>query len=148
MKIRKLLCPIDFSPASREALEEAVDLARQHQAELTVVHVLAPVPVGVPEALIDPSYVQRLYDDVAGELAVWKQQAETMGAPAVKARRLDGTPWDAVVETARAEGHDLIVMSTHGRTGLSHALIGSVAETVVRHAPCSVLVVRPKVRSG
>lgn len=144
MIIRKLLCPIDFSDASREALVEAVDLARRYEARLLLVHVMTPVPVSVPEALIDTSYLAQVYEDIEKTLAKWRDEAQALGAPAVEVKRLDGTPWDAICETAKQEGHDLIVMSTHGRTGLTHALIGSVAEKVVRHAPCAVLVVRPK----
>jgi universal stress protein A len=147
MQIRKLLCPVDFSPASRVALLEAVDLARRNEAKLTIAHVMTPVPVSVPEPLLDTTYVARMYEDIDRELGAWRTEAESMGVRVVEARRLEGTPWDAITETARTGGHDVIVMSTHGRTGLEHALIGSVAEKVVRHAPCSVLVVRPKIVS-
>jgi universal stress protein A len=148
MELRKIICPIDFSPGAREAFAEAVDQARRHQARLTLLHVMTPVPVGVPEALLDTAYVARLYEDADRELEGWRRDARAMGIPAVDVARLEGTPWDAIVDAARRGGHDLVVLSTHGRTGLAHAFIGSVTEKVVRHAPCSVLVVRPRLTSG
>jgi universal stress protein A len=79
------------------------------------------------------------------ELAEWKAHAKELGANEVATRVLTGAPWDQIVAAARDDSAiDLIVMGTHGRTGLKHALLGSVAEKTVRHAPCPVLVVRSR----
>jgi nucleotide-binding universal stress UspA family protein len=76
-------------------------------------------------------------------LATWQEEARRMGAPDVRMVWSEGiTPWYELVRRAEEYGHDLIVLGTHGRTGLKHAFIGSVAERVVRHASCPVLTVR------
>jgi nucleotide-binding universal stress UspA family protein len=82
------------------------------------------------------------------KLAAWKADAQKLGVPEVATELRRGTPWDEVVSAARADAAvDLIVLGTHGHTGLPRALLGSVAERVVRHAPCSVMMVRPRARS-
>jgi nucleotide-binding universal stress UspA family protein len=143
MEIHKLLCPIDFSPSSREAMVEAIELAGRRGAALTLFHVIAPVAVSSPEAMVVPTYDAALQRETDQELEAWRAEARGLGAERVETKRVVGTPWDAIVTAAREGSFDLIVMSTHGRTGLAHVFIGSVAERVVRHAPCPVLVLRP-----
>jgi nucleotide-binding universal stress UspA family protein len=76
-------------------------------------------------------------------LAEWLAIARADGVPEARSQMLTGQPWDEIVKlAAKAPGTDLIVMGTHGRGMLAHALVGSVAERVVRHAPCAVLVIR------
>ena len=75
-------------------------------------------------------------------LADWRHEAEQLAGRSVNAINLEGVPWDRIVKLVREGGYDLLVLSTHGRTGLKHALIGSVAEKIVRHASCPVFVVR------
>lgn len=85
-------------------------------------------------------------DTIAGaeaELAKWKHEAEETGAKLVTTRVVIGTPWHEIVEALRADrSFDLVIVGTHGRTGIKHVLLGSVAERVVRFAPTPVLVVR------
>jgi nucleotide-binding universal stress UspA family protein len=143
MAFQKILCPIDFSDGSREAMRVASQLATGPGASVTLVHVWQ-MP-GYPLAPMAGDIVQGLVDDAERELAVWKGLATGLGIAQVTTRFVTGAPWHEVVELARADvSIDLIVIGTHGRTGLAHALLGSVAEKVVRHAPCPVLVARAR----
>ena len=116
-------------------------MARDRNAGLTLVHVCAP-PMVYPEAPFMLSDIAQLVAAAERAIAECKRSATEWGAPRVSTRVAQGVPWDHIVHMAKDEGFDLIVMGTHGRTGLSHALLGSVAEKVVRHAPSAVLVVR------
>jgi len=146
MVLKKILCPVDFSDSSREAMHVAVELARKSQAALVLVHVWeTPMwSTGYEKQLPSEAMAELL----AGEettLTAWKLEASKLGVGEVAIKFLEGAPWDQIVSTAREDpAIDLIVMGTHGRTGVKRALIGSVAERVVRHAPCAVLVVRTR----
>jgi nucleotide-binding universal stress UspA family protein len=125
-------------------------LARASSALLVVVHVADPLPWSLRDDFqIAPSMIQDLADSEQAQLARWQQLAKTLGAREVATRYLTGTPWDQIT-TLTQDDHtiDLVVMGTHGRTGLAHALLGSVAEKVVRHARCPVLVVRSREPRG
>ena len=143
---KRICCPVDFSKPARAALETAVDLARRFDAELTLFHAFAVAGLTFPtgDVILTQNMIDRADSEVDGLLVTWKREAEELGAPKVSTTKAIGIPFVEIVRFAR-EGHfDLIVMGTHGRTGLKHALIGSVAEKVVRKAPCPVLTVRPK----
>ncbi len=143
-EIRRILCPVDFSETSRAALRWAVELARRFQAELTLFHVYqAPsftlpdgVVVGGPEALAD---LMRQVDD---SMNAWKAEAVGLGLESVRTETALGATHPEITRHAREEGYDVICIGTHGRTGLSHVLLGSTAEKIVRHAHCPVLTVR------
>jgi nucleotide-binding universal stress UspA family protein len=121
---REILFPTDFSPASAAAGRTAADLARRFGARLHVLHVVPPVT--------DPS---------PAPAALGAAVAELGAGLAVVSEVASGFPARKIVEYARRKGIDLIVLGTHGRTGFSLALLGSVAEAVVRRAPCRVLTV-------
>ncbi len=146
MRLKKILCPVDFSECSHEALLRAVELAKESSAELSLVHAYQlPVYDGtlyVPDMYAE---VQKFAED---SVAAWVREAEKLGAANVKGAAVMGVAWDEIVRRARDEKSDLIVIGTHGRSGLKHVLIGSVAERVVRHAPCAVLVVRDAGKTG
>ncbi len=130
LKWKKVFCPVDFSEESRAALRVAVDLARRFDAELGLFH--ADVPGSVLKAAAS----------LEGQLADWKAQAESMGAPRVRTMSaMNEPPGMAIVENAKRNGFDLIVMGTHGRTGRHHAILGSTAEEVVRQSRVPVLTV-------
>ncbi len=124
LAIRQILFPTDFSDASRAAGETAADLARQFGARLHVLHVVLPVT--------DPAPAPAALRAVADELG--------RGLPLVTAVA-SGLAARQIVAYARKNAVDLVVLGTHGRTGVSHVLLGSVAEAVVRRAPCRVLTV-------
>ena len=144
--ITKILVPVDFSPHAERAFGYATALARRLGAELTLVHVVEdPFATGAwgAEAYV-PNVDELLQELIAGaerQLAPWKERPAAQGL-AVKATVITGRPAQSIIEHAASEGCDLIVMGTHGRAGLSHAVMGSVAERVLRKAPCPVLTVR------
>jgi universal stress protein A len=144
MKLRKLLCPTDFSAGARDALRTAIDLVAGSDAELVLVHVWYP-PYVYSEATFADGLFADLRTDAEQGLAAWKSEAGKLGATKTTTMFLVGSAWHEVVEAAKRDpAIDMIVMGTHGRTGLKHVLLGSVAEKVVRHAPCPVLVARPR----
>src|SRR5688500_17697826 len=144
MRNERILLATDFSPPSRDAFVEAVELARRDEAHLTIVHVHEPLPALTPAADLVAELFERTARRADEVLDEWRREAVRLGLTRVDARRLDGVAWHEVVETARALHVDVIVVGTHGRTGVRHVLVGSVAEKVVRHAPCTVIVVRPR----
>lgn len=142
---KKICCPVDFSETSRVALETAAGLARREEAELTLLFVLE-TPAAVAEFPILPAeFLEQTIREVERKLDRWRTEAEHLrGAPA-KAEVVSGSPAHEIVRYAREGGFDLVVVGTHGRTGIRHMVLGSVAERVIREAHCAVLVVR---RSG
>ena len=143
--VRRILHPSDFSPASRPAFRKAIELARTYRAQLLVAHVLPMVPV-MPGAYISPA----VWDDLErSQRAAAQRDLDRLVARAKEAGvRATGTLLDIgitherIVRFARARRVDLIVMGTHGRSGLTKALLGSVASRVISTARCPVVTVR------
>ena len=137
--IAKILCPIDFSEASRGAIRYAVDLAQKFGAGLTLLHVYHVPGYTFPEGMVvaGPATLTELASEIDAALGEWKREAESLGATEVTTATAMGTTPVEIVKAAA--GYDLIVMGTHGRKGIRHALLGSVAEKVVRTALCPVL---------
>jgi universal stress protein A len=143
MRPKRILCPTDFSPPAEAAVHAAADLARDSGAELTLVHVYQwPIPPLPEVQIVRPELLQDTLSALEQDLAAARAAALEKGAPRVDTLLLEGSAWHRIVDAARERGADLVIVGTHGRTGLRHVLLGSVAEKVVRHAPCSVLVVR------
>jgi len=144
MSFRKILCPTDFSEGSRHALRLAIEQLGG-DAHLVLVHVWQAPYVYGPDAAIPGSVVIETKSLAENDLARWKGEAERLGARRVSTVLATGAPWHEIVELARRDPEiDLIVMGTHGYTGLKHVLLGSVAEKVVRHASCPVLAARTR----
>jgi len=143
---KKILCPVDFSPASRETLDVAMDLARRFGSALTLFHAYPLPGYTLPEGTVlpRPQMLQELAEQTDRHLAEWKDLACGRGVASVETAKSVGEPAAEIVEFAQQGGFDLIVMSTHGRTGIAHALLGSVAERVVRRSPVPVLTIRPE----
>jgi nucleotide-binding universal stress UspA family protein len=124
--VKKILYPTDFSSYSNQAYFHALDLAETYGANLTVVYVHTP---GTP-----------------GDRAYWRGQLEQVrpGNPKIPVTHvlLEGDPATEIVRYAADAGIDVVVIGTHGRTGVDRLVMGSVAERVMREAPCSVLVVK------
>jgi nucleotide-binding universal stress UspA family protein len=140
--IKKILVPVDFSPGGADALALAVDLSNRYEAGLTIINVNELMPSLLPSSTLPPSVLESWVSEANQLLEDTKLRALSAGAHRVETEFLQGKPYLEIVRFA-TEGHfDLIVMGTHGRTGVKHALIGSVAERVVRHAHCPVLTVR------
>ena len=144
--LKRILAPTDFSEYSKPALEYACGFAEQFGSELHLVHVLQDLVAMVPEpgmAFPPPgAYLQELKETAERTLTIIPQPRWAAGRSIVRATR-QGTPFLEIIRYAKELEVDLIVIGTHGRTGLSHMLMGSVAEKVVRKAPCPVLTVRP-----
>ena len=143
---KKILCPIDFSDNARAAMRVAIDACRQFDGELVLFHSYELPGYTLPEGSVvsSPKMLQDLADRAESHLAEWKRMAVEMGAPRVSTVKGIGEPAAEIVELGREGGFDLIVVATHGRTGLRHALLGSIAERVVRRAGCPVLTVHPE----
>jgi len=144
IKLENILYATDFSELSLHALKYARSFAEAHGAKLHCVHVVDEtyqywmsadpdgVPAGVPTAKLIEQAKRKLADFVA----------EHLSGQAVRTQVRLGRPFVEIITYARENGIDLIVLTTHGRSGLKHALMGSTAERVVRKAPCAVLTVR------
>jgi nucleotide-binding universal stress UspA family protein len=146
--IASILVPIDFSKHSESALAYAIPLARQFGAKLTVLHVIEPIPT----ADFDAAFPIALENEKSKELCegLLTNTARKLAIePELLERKLVrfGRPYNEIADAARTLKVDLIVIATHGYTGLKHTLMGSTAERVVRHAPCPVLVVRGQPRN-
>ena len=136
---KKILIPVDFSPHSNHALRYARVLAERFDCELTLMHVVVTDTLNVIEH-------RRALETIATTLLEnLRAELEEHGL-AVSTVLVTGTPYREILKHAEREHMDLIVMGTHGRTGVEHLLIGSVAERIVRLSPCPVLTVRPPTR--
>lgn len=140
MTAQHFLVPTDFSADADDALEYAMTLASKLRARLTLLHVIEPLVVGSTKTLPFTA-IQYLEEQVTQIMAPYHARVTAAGLPCDYAI-VHGVPFQVILETARTDKIDLIIMGTHGRTGLRHVLLGSVAERVVRLAPCPVLVVR------
>lgn len=138
MSAQHFLVPLDFSASADHALEYALALATKLQARLTLLHVIY-MPKTV-EVDLTP-YQEQIEAGAKQAMDTYVKQAHDAGVEA-HVDMVHGVPFREIVELAEAKHIDLIIMGTHGRTGLQHALLGSVAEKVVRLAPCPVLVTR------
>jgi nucleotide-binding universal stress UspA family protein len=142
----RILCPTDFSDYSAEAISYACALADRFDAELHLLHVLEVRPEATPvfgAGLALPSYSREsrtAAEEKLGHLLAENWQA---GKRVVRIAT-EGTPFLEIIRYAKEHQIDIIVMGTHGRAGLSHIMMGSVAERVVRKSPCPVLTVRPR----
>jgi nucleotide-binding universal stress UspA family protein len=147
---RNILVPVDFSEHSDLALQTAVSLSLSPESSLTIAYVNELLTVPVPEGymLFSEAQLERMSSELQGGLTKQKQVAQAAGARHVQVKLLHGRPASEICDFAKQEAFDLIVMGTHGRRGLNHAFLGSVAERVVRMAPCPVLTVRAKASSA
>jgi nucleotide-binding universal stress UspA family protein len=140
--LKRILCATDFSPASDPAWDFAQRLAGAVRADLLLVHVLRWIPVAFDGAF-DAGTYQRLLDDERREAQARLDRLAPEGGLRVTKRLEDGPPAARILSVAESEGVDLLVVGTHGRTGLNRLLMGSVAEHVVQAASCPVVTVRP-----
>jgi nucleotide-binding universal stress UspA family protein len=140
----KILVPTDFSSGADAAIDAAIDLAVRGQASITLVNVFEPIGYAFPTGtgIYSSLPVDHVLRDQLSALDRIRDGALAKGAKQVEIVQRTGHPPTEIRDLARAGDFDLIAMGTHGRTGLSHMLIGSVAERVVRIAPCAVLTVR------
>ena len=141
-RLKRILVPIDFSDCAKKALRYAIPLAKDYEAALTLLYVVpthhgeyGDIDYAILEAEMRAGSEKEL-----STLAVDEVRGEVPADTLVRT----GSPGLEIIEVAKSLSADLIVISTHGRTGLKHVLLGSIAEAVVRRAPCPVLVVRER----
>jgi nucleotide-binding universal stress UspA family protein len=143
--IRRILVAVDFSEHSRRALDDAIALAKKFGAELHLLHCYQVYPVeavGYPYYVAVPeSYDRAIQEGARAQLSSWLEKVSAQGVRAEQHLEVDH-PSHGIVALAEKLSADLIVVGTYGLTGLKHALLGSVAERVIRHAPCPVLTVK------
>lgn len=146
LSIRRVLVPLDFSEHALKALRHARGFARQYRARLLLLHVVEPM--ACPS---DLGYTPVITDEMVEEIRREAGARLDEAVAAEQGRGIEcegllrfGRPYLEITEAADEAGADLIVLTTHGYTGLKHVVLGSTAERVVRHAPCPVLVVREK----
>lgn len=142
-RFRRIVCPTDFSPTAERAVEYAADLARSFGAELLLLHVVPEMnyplrSFGMVSAF--PHLREELHKRANDALLAAK--AKLGAGIVVRTTLADGEAHAQILEHCKANGADLVVMGTHGHTGLKHALLGSTAEKVVRLSECPVLTVR------
>jgi len=147
LTLTRILVPVDFSAASLQAVDYGVALAEKLGASVELLHVVEdPIASGAwgPEIYVTsvPDLIRELEEDAAHRLAELKRGTSATAVP-IDTRVATGSPARSIVAVARSEQCGLIVMGTHGRTGWPHLLVGSVAERVMRTAPCPVLAMRP-----
>ena len=146
LRIQKILLPTDFSAYSATATKYACELADKFAASLFLLHVVETHPTVAPDfgmGLALPAFVNE--STTAAEKALANLLDPQWAAHhSIVQAVVQGSPKAEIVRYARQSDIDLIVLTTHGRTGLAHVLLGSVAETIVRTAPCPVLTVRPE----
>lgn len=145
VSLKKILVPQDFSDYSLHALKYAVTFAELFKSELIVLHIVEPIvypadfsfgQVSIPAM---EEEIRKHSEEQLNELVQKEIPAGIRATPVIRV----GKPFIEIVEVAKSENADLIVISSHGRTGMDHVLFGSTADKVVRKAPCPVLTIRP-----
>jgi nucleotide-binding universal stress UspA family protein len=143
MTVHHVLVPIDFSPYAEQALDYAIALAQKLQARVTLLHVIQPPLVAGADMGVwpSPAFIDDLETAITGDMEGYLARVTAAGL-AGEIAVVHGVPFQEILDTAKARQVDLIIMGTHGRTGLTHVFLGSVVEKVVRLAPCPVLIAR------
>jgi universal stress protein A len=148
MMIKRILIPVDFSPPSMRAIDYAIEFGRPFRAELVLLHAVEPTYFAATNGFYGAGFNANIvYREI--ERAARLQLAKL--ADGLRPRRIRvrtvlavGRPHQVIADAAKKLKTDLVIMSTHGRSGLSHVLMGSVAERVVRTSPCPVLTIHPR----
>lgn len=141
-EIRRILCPVDFSEPSEAALDYAVDLASKFGADLQLVHVYQLPVYALPDGamMAGPEFTTKVTNELQKALAELVDQKKSAGVK-IESHLVEGIPYKEVVRLSAELEADLVVMGTHGRTGVKHLLLGSVAERVVRSSKIPVITV-------
>ncbi|HEY6559019.1 MAG TPA: universal stress protein [Polyangiaceae bacterium] len=149
LAIKRILCPTDFSECALVALEQAWDLARCFDATVDVLYVyhnppfIAPeITVGYASTAMGQTLAELMRNEADAGMKDFTARAAAKGISLGEQHVVYGDAASTIVDVAKTGNYDLIAMGTHGRTGLSHVLLGSVAERVLRRSECPVLTVR------
>lgn len=144
MQIKTILFPTDFSQGARAAMDHALSLARDYRAKLVLLYVIQDISIAewyIPSSLSVTDLVEDMEKSAWKEMDKWGAEAQA-STENVEKMVVRGVPFVEIIRTAKDRNADLIVIGTHGRTGIDHMLFGSTAEKVVRKSPCPVLTVR------
>lgn len=144
MQVKTILFPTDFSQGARAAMDYAISLAQDYEAKLVLLYVIQDISIAewyIPSSIS----VTDLVEDM--QKSAWKEMEKWNAEVAAKVKDVEqmvirGVPFVEIIKAAKNKNADMIVIGTHGRTGIDHMLFGSTAEKVVRKAPCPVLTVR------
>lgn len=137
MEISRILCATDFSDSSKYALQFAVAIAKRHQATIELLHVMEPSAYsGERLESEEVTFTEKMYNRLRECTRDIPEEVR------INLKTIAGIPYMEIIRRAKQIDADLIIIGTHGRTGIRHMLIGSVAEKIVRTAPCPVMTVR------
>jgi nucleotide-binding universal stress UspA family protein len=144
MQIKTILFPTDFSNGARAAMDHAISLAKDYNARLILLYVIQDISIAewyIPSSISVTDLVEDMQKSAWNEMNKWNSEVSAK-VKDVEKIVVRGVPFVEIIKTAKNKNADLIVIGTHGRTGIDHMLFGSTAEKVVRKAPCPVLTVR------
>ena len=144
MQIKTILFPTDFSQGARAAMDYAVSLAQDYEARLVLLYVIQDISIAewyIPSSISAADLVEDMQKSADREMEKWGAEAASK-VKAVEKLVVRGVPFVEIIRTAKEKSADMIVIGTHGRTGIDHMLFGSTAEKVVRKSHCPVLTVR------
>jgi universal stress protein A len=143
----KIVCPVDFSEFTDEIIEYGVSIAKKFDAEFHLLHVIPNLNYFTPyESFLTPENLVTMERSIEKEIDKdFQKTIKKIDIP-VKQATKTGVTFVEILDYIKTEKIDLVVMGTHGRSGFEHILLGSVAEKVIRRAPCPVLTVRPKAK--
>ena len=152
-QIKKILCPVDFSDLSDETIEIAIQLAEKYSASFHIIYVLSRPKLydwslsGLSATVLDNWY-EETKKEVSAKVNALVELIQKDHPEVIITSELSEMvdPADGIMEAAATQNSDLIIMGSHGRKGLSRILMGSVAEAVLRHAPCAVMIYKKEVR--
>jgi len=144
MQIKTILFPTDFSQGARAAMDYAISLAQDYKARLILLYVIQDISIAewyIPSSIAAADLVEDMQKSATREMEKWAAEA-AVKVKSVEKDVVRGVPFVEIIRTAKEKNADMIVIGTHGRTGIDHMLFGSTAEKVVRKSPCPVLTVR------
>jgi len=146
IQLKQILIPTDFSPHAARAADYAFALAEKFNAKVHLLHVQETTPAPLPDFVMGLAIPARIKESRESALEGISRFLEKGGwsSREVVCDAADGAPFVEIIRYAKEHDIDLIVMGTHGRSGLMHVLLGNVAERVVRKAPCPVMTIRPE----
>jgi len=144
MQIKTILFPTDFSNGARAAMDHAISLAKDYNAKLILLYVIQDISIAewyIPSSISVTDLVEDMQKSAWNEMEKWNAEVAST-VKDVEKMVVRGVPFVEIIKTAKSKNADMIVIGTHGRTGIDHMLFGSTAEKVVRKSPCPVLTVR------
>lgn len=144
MQIKTILFPTDFSQGARAAMDYALAMAQDYKAKLILLYVIQDISIAewyIPSSISAADLVEDMQKSADREMEKWGNEVAAK-VPSVERMVVRGVPFVEIIRTAKDRHADLIVIGTHGRTGIDHMLFGSTAEKVVRKSTCPVLTVR------